>query len=181
MQENYIITDNVITFIFVLLLLIAIYFSIFFLHTYIRFKYKCNLLRDNYEKQLTCLSNKNNVCTKVVDENLLMSAEIVDYFRSLSIKINQAPSNIEWTKLKAHVTSIIPDFIVKINRNNNLREEEIRLCILVRLHFSPSAIAVLLNVSKQSVSTTRTRLLSKIYGIKQGRAKDLDRKIASLN
>lgn len=63
--------------------------------------------------------------------------------------------------------------------NCSLTPKEIRIIMLIRLHFLPTEIAVLLNTSIQSITNSRKRLLVKMFG-KTGGAKDFDREIQQL-
>ena len=54
-----------------------------------------------------------------------------------------------------------------------LSEEEYMVCVLVRFNFIPSEISSLLNLSSQTVTNIRTRLLKKLFGVSGG-AKDFD-------
>ena len=55
----------------------------------------------------------------------------------------------------------------------SLSEDEYMVCLLVRFNFIPSEISILLNLSSQTVTNIRTRLLKKLFG-KMGGAKDFD-------
>lgn len=45
----------------------------------------------------------------------------------------------------------------------NLLDEELKLCLLTRLSFSPSQIANLLGVSKQSITNKRKKLVVMLF------------------
>ena len=56
---------------------------------------------------------------------------------------------------------------------------EYHICLLIRLHISPSSISNLVELSNSGVSLSRKRMLEKVCG-KDGTAKDFDKFILSL-
>lgn len=77
-----------------------------------------------------------------------------------SISVN----NLEnWTEFETRFVSINEKFYKKITkRYPNLTQNDQRLCALVKLNFSSKEIAKLLNMSNESVHTTRSRLRKKL-------------------
>ena len=87
----------------------------------------------------------------------------------------------EWTELRKMVNSHLPHFIDSLSQfDYQPNHRETLVCILIRLRFIPSEIAVLLDMSAQSLSNLRVRLLWKIYRIK-GTAKEFNDKIQELS
>lgn len=83
----------------------------------------------------------------------------------------------DWEQLSRMIDTNLPQFHSLINSSSSrLRVDEYRLCILVRLYFSPSEIANILSVKPSSVTMMRRRLHQKVFGA-TGSAKDFDRKI----
>lgn len=109
-------------------------------------------------------------------EERLVNEEIVLQFHEMAKNVI-SPRIEDWKNLNAFIQESIPNFFPTINRNNNLREDEKKLCTLVRLHFLPSEISILLNISKQAVTTNRARLLYKVFKIKDKGAKEFDKRI----
>ena len=62
---------------------------------------------------------------------------------------------------------------------NRLTEKEYHICLLIRLHISPSSISNLVGLSNSGVSLSRKRMLEKVCG-KDGTPKDFDKFILSL-
>ena len=86
-------------------------------------------------------------------------------------------TNEEWEELRQMITQQLPQFCTIINApQNNLKLEEFDICILVRMYFSPSEIAILTNQSIQYISMKRLRLAQKIFHQK-GKSADFDRLI----
>jgi len=118
---------------------------------------------------------------KVISENHrrrhddeLLNADIVHLLHSLADKGRQ-PSAEQWQQLH----SMENDFITTLNGKAMLSEREMKICVLTRLHFSPSEIATLTLSTPQAVTNSRVRLLSKIFGITGG-AKEFDKRIMQL-
>ena len=53
------------------------------------------------------------------------------------------------------------------------------ICILIRLHFSPSEIANLIEITLQNLYSRRKQLLKKVFNI-TGKAEEFDRKIQEI-
>ena len=60
-----------------------------------------------------------------------------------------------------------------------MKETDYRICILVRLHFSPKEISNLVGESISYISTKRARLLAKIFGT-EGKSEEFDKKICEI-
>lgn len=64
------------------------------------------------------------------------------------------------------------------NKDNNLTYRETRVCMLIKLRFIPSEIRVLLNLSSQQATNTRSSINKKLFGKES--AKSLDCNISRL-
>ena len=62
---------------------------------------------------------------------------------------------------------------------NQLTIKEYRICLLIRLKFSPTIIGNIVGLSNSGVSLSRKRMLEKVCG-KDGTPKDFDKFILSL-
>ncbi|WP_282124387.1 helix-turn-helix transcriptional regulator [Algibacter mikhailovii] len=72
-------------------------------------------------------------------------------------------NNDNWTEFEARFISINKKFYTKLSTKfPNLTVNDQRLCALVKLNFSSKEIAKLLNMSVESVHTTRSRLRKKL-------------------
>ncbi len=108
----------------------------------------------------------------------LMNEQIVYDLHKLCVQ-GRCPSQEQWIDLHSAANRNIPFFLERLHKINDLSAREINVCILTRLHFSPSEIATLVEVSPQSVTNIRARLLTKIFGVKGGAA-EFDRRIVSM-
>ena len=74
------------------------------------------------------------------------------------------PSAKEWEELQTLVTQLYPSFISQLQENvHSLSDTELYVCLLVRVKFSPSAIAVLTSREKSSISNIRRRIYEKAH------------------
>lgn len=84
-------------------------------------------------------------------------------------------SSDDWSELRKMMDSQIPHFSqILYGSYPSLKASDFDLCILVRLYFSPSEIAVLTDMALSTVSMRRYRLLEKLFGQKRGKAEDFD-------
>ena len=77
----------------------------------------------------------------------------------------------DWTELADTVEEVIPDFIPMLK--NRVSDRDYRICLLIRLGFSISLMAILLNLSYATISKSRKTMLKKLCG-KIGKPKDFD-------
>ena len=66
----------------------------------------------------------------------------------------------EWEKLKAVVDDVYKDFTVRLHEQ--LSEVYIRYCILIKLRFTVSQIAILMAVAPSSVSQQKSRIKKRL-------------------
>ncbi len=125
------------------------------------------------KSQLDELQKKQPVSDLQHLETTLLDSSIVEEFKVL----NEAPSYSQWMKLRSHFDSVLPDFLPSLKERYPLiRDEELNICLLLRLHLPLKQIAAIMNISFQNLNVIRKRLLKKVYGI-EGVAKDFDTKM----
>lgn len=74
------------------------------------------------------------------------------------------PSDGEWEALHQFMFDNISDFCIKINGDGlGLTDKEKIVCILTKLRFIPTEIAVLLDTTKQNVTNIRGSINRKIF------------------
>ena len=104
-----------------------------------------------------------------------MDNGIVKRFYSLMIK-GQKPSDEDWQALRMEIEGRYPRFHEEMHQGEALREKHYRICLLIKAGFHDCEVENLLRYSEKSLSTTKRRLLKKIYGI-DGAAKVLKERI----
>ena len=113
-------------------------------------------------------------------DSRLQNSEICRVFRYLAAHPQTKVVNTEWLKLQDLINQEIPSFYGIIHdKNRNMKEVDYRICILVRLHFSPKEISVITGESLSYISTKRGRLLARIYGI-EGKPEEFDKRIQKI-
>ena len=106
----------------------------------------------------------------------LLDNELVNHFHAQANGVNCKISDSEWEKLKSLVEKQQPDFIRFISApDKGLTDREYLVAILVKLHFIPSELSLLLGVGSQQITNIRSKINSKLFG-KSG-AKTLDANI----
>lgn len=85
----------------------------------------------------------------------------------------------DWKDINEKFNSIYPRFTSTLLNLHNMSQIELQVCQLIKLNSSPSEIANVLCKEKSSISTTRSRLYSKVFGGK-GSSKEWDDFILSL-
>ena len=103
----------------------------------------------------------------------LLDNELVNHFHAQANGVSCKISDSEWEKLKSLVEKQQPDFIRFISApDKGLTDREYLVAILVKLHFIPSELSLLLGVGSQQITNIRSKINSKLFG-KSG-AKTLD-------
>ena len=106
----------------------------------------------------------------------LLDNELVNHFHAQANGVSCKISDSEWEKLKSLVEKQQPDFIRFISApDKGLTDREYLVAILVKLHFIPSELSLLLGVGAQQITNIRSKINSKLFG-KSG-AKTLDANI----
>lgn len=85
-------------------------------------------------------------------------------------------TNETWDNLEETLEGMIPSLA---NIKLKLSKKEYRICLLTRLHFSPSAISCFIQCNLPDISMSRKRMLSKLCE-KDGKPKELDEYIQHL-
>jgi len=96
-------------------------------------------------------------------EQAMLHSTIVTHLHKIASRAVKA-SELEWKDLNCFVLNRMSDFLDKIcDERINLTEKEIRICILARLHFIPTEMAALLDLSKQRITNIRTSANRKLF------------------
>ena len=131
---------------------------------------------DSLQRQVTRFQ-ENRISESTVLEDRLDSSDIVIQLRGY-LKENppcEATSE-EFRQLKNLINETIPSFYDKMKE---LRPIEYEICLLIRTHFAPAEISKLTGRSNDYITTTRKRILKKVYA-KEGSAKELDSLILAI-
>ena len=129
------------------------------------------------EQQIILLQNDANLRKLANMENELLGAEITATFKDAIIKKGQNIKLEHWSELRSLIQTHVPHFFPTImNEYPQIRDEELKICMLIRLNFPMKHIANLLGITLQNLNNIRRRLHVKIFH-QVGAAKDFDLKI----
>lgn len=117
--------------------------------------------------------NRDNIDKQIKEEAVYIKFEKY-------ANIGKQPSEADWHLMKGVFDDLFPQFKLFLSRHTSLKEEEYRLCILVRLCFSPKTIQFFLGISSSYVSIMRRRLCLKIFEF-EGSPKEFDTKIRKIS
>ena len=104
-------------------------------------------------------------------ELALMDSSIYKKIKFIEVHPKKNMSEEDWKELADTVEKAIPNFIPRLK--NMLSDKDYQICLLIRLGFSTSLIARLLDLSVAAISKSRKTMLKKICG-KIGKPKDFD-------
>ena len=117
----------------------------------------------------------------IEQEQRILNSTIAKHFRDLAQKPANLPSSTDWKSMLDMISRELPSFQALLCDNQlNLRQEEMNICMLIRLRFKPKEISNLTGLSSQNVTNIRKRLLYKIYGDESGGSKDFDQRIMKI-
>lgn len=111
-------------------------------------------------------------------EQQLVKHSVVQQLHRHSITLTE-PTASEWADLNKAFCNLSPHFYQVVNDPQwQLTDREIKVCMLTRLLFIPSEIAILLNISKQRITNIRAQINLKMF--KEKGTKHLDKNIGSI-
>jgi len=129
-------------------------------------------------KELLAYQKDDDSEEDVEIEETLLDNEIIIRFHSLAAKVKY-PTEDDWEQLYGFVLTSMSDFYQKISSQKyHLNNIEIRAAILIRLHFIPSELVALMNLSKQRVTNIRANINKKVFHVDG--AKNIDKNICSM-
>lgn len=128
-----------------------------------------NTIKDIREKFSTSLMTDVDI--------ILQNSTIFRKIQFISLHPKERMEKEDWDELEETVGELMPYFSQILK--NQLTIKEYRICLLIRLKFSPTIIGNIVGLSNSGVSLSRKRMLEKVCG-KDGTAKDFDKFILSL-
>ena len=102
----------------------------------------------------------------------LSKSDIINRFKEMTIPHipPTLPSQKDWKLLMETMEYTNPALYEKIILSGNLSQQEIYVCLLTMLNFSPGELTVLLDTSKQRVSNIKASANYKLFGEKDAKA-----------
>ena len=194
----------VITLLSLITLLILLFLLLFFFHFYKVRKYRkhisilngkymddieaYNTARENLDKanadisvlqkRIIAYQDDYERTEKMSIEEMLLNNDSILHLHRMASRGEKA-TNDDWQELCMLITDHDKVFSLFISKHIELKFYELCVCQLVRLRFLPSEMVILLDVSPQSMTNIRVRLMKKLFEIKGG-AKEFDLKIRSI-
>jgi hypothetical protein len=107
-----------------------------------------------------------------------------DLYKQLQERTNSARGKAyvapeEWESLKEFINPAYPTFFERLHSLHAPNDNELHVCVLLKLRFRPADIARLLQLKPESISSIRKRLYQKVTGSK-GKPEMWDKIIYSL-
>lgn len=141
------------------------------------------LLIERIEKQRAGLILANETAIRKQAKNESAKARIgtTDIYKSIQnhIKRDKVINAQEWKELDEMINREIIDFKTNLYSYYNISQHEYHICMLIRLEFSPTDMAMLLGCTTSAVSKARKRLQEKFFS-DEGTPKDFDQFIKTL-
>jgi len=142
-----------------------------------------SLLRLELEEKKATLDYHNKVARLENEkrehaETMIFSSDVYQRIQTC-LNSGRSLSNQDWTELTEVVNSIYTGFTEKLYSLYRMSEQDYHVSLLIKVRIQPKDIALLTAHSKESVASTRSRLYSKVFGMK-GSSKDWDDFVLSL-
>ena len=128
-----------------------------------KFKTEKEKENESLRQALALYTNSNEIKEEWDAEKYLLNCDMIKHLHNLTCK-GTCATDAEFrklTELTSHHLSTFYDYITA--PKHSLSEREIIVCILIKLRFTPSEIAVLLECSKQVISNIRTNINHKLF------------------
>ena len=142
-----------------------------------------SLLRLELEEKKATLDYHNKVARLENEkrehaETMIFSSDV---YQQIQTCLNSGCSltSQDWTELTEVVNGVYTGFTEKLYSLYRMSEQDYHVSLLIKVRIQPKDIALLTAHSKESVASTRSRLYSKVFGMK-GSSKDWDDFILSL-
>lgn len=101
-------------------------------------------------------------------------------FRYLSSHPSEKPTEEDWQLLRTMTDELLPGFKTTIyGAAPGLKQADYDICVLVRLYFSPSEVAMLTDNALSAITMKRRRLLERLFH-QTGKAETFDRLIRQI-
>ena len=112
-----------------------------------------------YQSQIDSLNSSER-------EEALLSSSPVETFRKYTYPQQPSPHKSDWLQLTRIVRQSLPAFYARVSQEQLLSPLQLRTCLLTRLKFTNSEISILLNITPQQVTNTKTAINEKLFGQK---------------
>ena len=155
---------------------------------------RAKLVAENDNKLAQVIMEKENTISKlkaeithiqeryslssVSDADLILKdSSIYKKIKFIEVHPKEKMCEEDWKELADTIEEVIPNFIPVLK--NKLNDKDYQICLLVRLGFSTSLVARLLELSDAAISKSRKTMLKKICR-KEGKPKEFDEYILQI-
>ena len=163
----------------------------------LRIQAEKDLLQEQQSKLIAEINHKNQLVerlqqdisgleasNKYVQRNYTLDAKMASTrifrrFNGYAENRRTKPSEEDWEKLISMVEGTLPSFKPVVRGKSCVEGDDYRVCVLVRLGFSPTKVCSVTEKNYDYVTKVRKRLLKKIFHI-DGHAKDFDNMIMNI-
>ena len=114
----------------------------------------------------------------IVEHTNTMTIRDADIYQRL-LATEKVMSEAEQEEVVALLNQVYPTFISSLQQMGVEKEQDMKVCLLLKMGFKPSRIANLVSRTDSAIANTRARLYKKVLG-KDGKAEDWDKVIMSL-
>ena len=158
LQRRVIVIAAVAAVLLMLLLAVLLYFSRRRLQYRMKLQQLEHLLTD-YRKDYTKTAERQ--------QQILTETPICQRInRLLGDSRHPSMTDEDWHILEDTFMKVQPSFLNRLREFHRFSSHELHICLLLRLRLQPAAIGQLTAHSKQSISSTRSRLFEKVFGQK---------------
>ena len=123
------------------------------------------------EAEIHNIQNKYSLSSMSDTDLILKDSSIYKKIKCIEMHPKEEMYEEDWRKLADTIEEVIPNFIPMLK--NQVSYRDYRICLLIRLGFSASLMARLLNLSDAAISKSRKTMLKKICD-KEGKPKEFD-------
>ena len=92
---------------------------------------------------------------------------------------SKALTDKDQVEIEELLNQLYPEFFTRLRSLGIVKEHDLRVCMLVKMGFSPSRIASLVSLTLSAITNTRKRMYGKVTG-NRGKPEDWDQIIESL-
>ena len=155
---------------------------------------RAKLVAENDNKLVQVIMEKENTISKlkaeithiqeryslssVSDADLILKdSSIYKKIKFIEVHPKEKMCEEDWKELADTIEEVVPNFIPVLK--NKLNDKDYQICLLVRLGFSTSLVARLLELSDAAISKSRKTMLKKICR-KEGKPKEFDEYILQI-
>lgn len=126
------------------------------------FKQKEKILKLKIEKYKKMQEDKSEECINRLGE----IAKESDIYKEITKRIatgNYTLDNTLWDQLEKSINETYPDFTETLRSFYDVSQQELRVCLMIKMGMTPGNIAKFTNHSKEAINSTRGRLYAKVF------------------